>query len=653
MTAPTPLPAEYQYLTIIGQINLILTLAAQNEQLTLDQQGALSLAVMDAVNTYDNDLEKIKPLGESSAFTLIFSGENDGKASAYQLLRDLIFSKQKELCPWEMSQLYQGALFQKLLGTTTGLDASQPIGYQIAEGVDVVLHPPKLHGQLVYAEVILSLKGEPYCKLTLNEMEGGINCDYLHSGSANNHEENPLINSLSVSYPQKNKTNTTITYQIRKQPSLQDYLDGRLKIENENDFYQAFGEQIGKQLALKSNFNCTPQNITVDTDSDGKWVFTLTNSSPTLTNLYNYSQDPLPMDRTRGQSTLPACPQSMSSGYPVIDKIFDPDGSDQDVGDSCVSVAFESLNIAHAHDSYAYLLCLYKIADKTSNKNEKEKILISMMQLFKNCSEYYNKHLDDNVRGILFDGSHSPFALSADQLGDRASLGVLPSWRPNFCTPKEFCLSFFPNAYKYSKDTLGTTLKADKAQAEPFQVTITLLWYWLMDKISTGNTTAGDTPQLTRRETLASLFSGKTFEDLCNPKCREEGWKVIESASSLFLRGNRRFKNELVQQAQALLVADVYSQPDIEDKDPNLETTIEKKLREALENTSPEAPTALQEKSELQQALINKVKDMVEMVIKLQHSRPDASGRKSFDDMIRKIEGELQYSPRSSSNDPQ
>lgn len=153
------------------------------------------------------------------------------------------------------------------------------------------------------------------------------------------------------------------SYQVSKRLSLEDYLENpsdHASIEDKEAFFQAFVEQIGQQLALKPNFNCTLKHIIINTDSDGNWVFDLTNTTSYDPSDASTALSNLHAKKTPGKSTLPF--QEMTSDYPEIDNIF-----------KSISLAFKSLHIANVHDSYALLLCLYTIANKTMQGKEKER----------------------------------------------------------------------------------------------------------------------------------------------------------------------------------------------------------------------------------------------------------------------------------------
>lgn len=193
-----------------------------------------------------------------------------------------------------------------------------------------------------------------------------------------------------------------------------------------------------------------------------------------------------------------------------------------------------------------------------------------------------------------------------------------PNWPSDYLTPKKIRNTLAPDATPvHQMSALTTTLKE---AAPPWRATIALFWYRLIDTLCPvipPNSPAGDTPQLTRSDTLAFLFSGKTFEDLCNPDCRKLGWQVIDNASSLFL-SNRRFQNELVQLAQALLVASVYS-----DSDNNGDKlTIEKRFTQAWRTAWNGGSPNLQHNHGLSRAIYESIDNMKGMVEQLKAAKP-------------------------------
>lgn len=614
----------YYTLTISEQLNLILREAAKNDQ--LPQGNNFSEVLLNAILTFQNDKTANKSL---AVFTLAMGEEDDENTPPYALLRSLIYTADKDLVPESFAWQNQ-TLFRKILGDNNG-----PIGFQIAEGFDVVLHPypeeedykntlNKAFPPAYRVEAILSPKDKPPLKFSLTS-DQRIICEELSLAPETNAPQATQTNlhtTMQVCYPPDAGSRYQIkSYQVSKNLSVEDYLKNPSNIEDKEAFFQAFVKQIGEQLARQPNFNCTLSNIIINTDSDGNWVFDLTNTTSYHPSDASTALPYRPIDTTRGKSTLPF--QEMTSGYKEIDRIFDEDG------DGSISLAFESLRIANVHDSYAFLLCLYTIADKAMQDKEKETkkeaIMESMRTLFTQCQTYLGPLPDNLYEPNSYDNPYAyeqacekykASALGTSEMPRLIQPQEPPRWQRVFLTPEKIRRTLSPDATPvHQMRAVKTTLK----EAAPWQATIALFWYRLIDTFSSKiHSPAGDTPQLTRSETLASLFSGKTFDDLRDPNCRVQGWLVIDNASRLFLQGNRRFKNELVQQAQALLVASVYSHSD--ENDPS--NTIERKLTEALSKASQELP-ALQENSELRQALNEKLNDMKNMVIQLKAAEPN------------------------------
>ena len=142
---------RYYSLTITQQLNLILYKAAKNNQLSSEQQEEFSVALGNAISTFQSD----ETANKSPEVFALAAGEEDENNTAedenntgeYALLRTLMYTEDTDLVPdsraWWLGS-HNKTLFKKILSDNNEENPpinKRPIGFQIAEGFDVVLHP--------------------------------------------------------------------------------------------------------------------------------------------------------------------------------------------------------------------------------------------------------------------------------------------------------------------------------------------------------------------------------------------------------------------------------------------------------------------------------------------------------------------------------
>lgn len=173
---------RYYSLTITQQLNLILYKAAENNQLSSEQHAKFSGALGDAISTFQSD-ETANKIPEVFALAAgkehkNNTAEDENNTGEYALLRTLMYTEDTDLVPdgraWWLGS-HNKTLFKKILSDNNEETLpinKRPIGFQIAEGFDVVLHPyPEeedyknhfiTHRQPAYrVEAILSPKAPP------------------------------------------------------------------------------------------------------------------------------------------------------------------------------------------------------------------------------------------------------------------------------------------------------------------------------------------------------------------------------------------------------------------------------------------------------------------------------------------------------------